>query len=176
MVYHYTFKDFSKQNMARVVGISLPISLKHSVEVLSYIKNRNIAEAKRMLDEVIQEKRAIPYRRFNQDLAHKTGIGPGRFPVKTAFEIKNLLESVEANAQFQGLNTSNLVVLHASAKKASGAWHYGRKRRRKMKRATIEIVAQELKAEAKAKAGARSQKRASTSKQAQPQPQAEQKQ
>lgn len=149
MVYHYAFKDFSKQHMARAVGIALPISVKHSVEVLAYIKNRKIAEAKKLLDLAIAEKKAIPYKRFNQGLAHKTGIGPGRFPVKTAFEIKNLLESIEANAQFQGLNTANLVVMHASAKKAPGAYHYGRKRRRKMKRATIEIVVQETKAEKK---------------------------
>ncbi len=143
MAYHYAFKDFSKQHMARGVGIALPVSVKHSVEVLAYIKNKKVAEAKRLLDLAIAEKQAIPYKRFNQNLAHKTGIGPGRFPVKTAFEIKNLLESIEANAQFQGLNTANLVVMHASAKKAPGAYHYGRKKRRKMKRATIEIVVRE---------------------------------
>jgi large subunit ribosomal protein L22 len=147
MVYHYAFREFSKEHMARAVGIALPVSVKHSVEVLSHIKNRKIADAKRLLDLVIQEKKALQYRRFNQNLAHKTRIGPGRFPVKTASEIKGLLESIEANAQFQGLNTANLVVLHASAKKAPGAWHYGRKRRRKMKRATIEIVVREVKAE-----------------------------
>ncbi len=149
MVYHYAFGDFNKQHMARGVGIALPISVKHSVEVLAYIKNRKIVDAKRLLDLTIQEKKAIPYKRFNQGLSHKTSIGPGRFPVKTASEIKNLLESIEANAQFQGLNTANLVIMHASAKKAPGAYHYGRKRRRKMKRATIEIVVQETKADKK---------------------------
>lgn len=140
MAYHYAFTDFRKEHMSRAVGISLPISVKHSVEVLAYIKNKKIGQAKKLLDLAIAEKQAIPYKRYNQNLAHKRGIGPGRFPVKTAFEIKNLLESAESNAQFQGLNTSNLIVFHASAKKAAGAYHYGRKRRRKMKRATVEIV------------------------------------
>jgi large subunit ribosomal protein L22 len=147
MAYHYAFSDFKKEHMSRAVGISLPISVKHSVEVLAYIKNKKIGQAKKLLDLAIAEKQAIPYKRFNQNLAHKTGIGPGRFPVKTAFEIKNLLESAESNAQFQGLNTSNLIVFHASAKKAAGAYHYGRKRRRKMKRATVEIVLSLIKSE-----------------------------
>lgn len=149
MTYHYSTKDFSKQSMARAVGIALPVSVKHSVEVCNYIRNRNVADAKRMLDRVITEKQAVPYRRFHQGLAHKTGIGPGRFPVNTSKEIKKLLESVEANAQFQGLSTANLVITSAVVQKAPVAWHYGRQRRRKMKRATIEIIAKESKAEQK---------------------------
>lgn len=149
MTYHYSTKDFSKQSMARAVGIALPVSVKHSVEVCNYIRNRNIADAKRMLDKVITEKQAVPYRRFHQGLAHKTGIGPGRFPVNTSKEIKKLLESVEANAQFQGLSTANLIITSAVVQKAPVAWHYGRQRRRKMKRATIEIIAKESKAEPK---------------------------
>ncbi len=147
MPYHYSTKGFAKENMVRAVGIALPISVKHSVEVCSAIRNKRISEAKKILDGVISLRKAVPYRRYNQGVSHKRGIGPGRFPVATSKEIKKLVESVEANAQFRGFNTSNLVITHAVVQKAPIAWHYGRQRRRKMKRATIEIMAKEVKAE-----------------------------
>ena len=147
MTHHYANQEFSKDKMARAVGVALPVSVKHSVEVCGYIRNKKVAEAKKLLDLVIEVKKAVPYRRYNQDLSHKPGIGPGRFPVKTSQEIKKLLESVEANAQFQGLNTSNLIITSMIVQKAPGAYHYGRKKRRKMKRATIEIIVTEAKAD-----------------------------
>ena len=78
----------------------------------------------------------------------------------TDFEIIKLMEDVEANAQFKGLNTSNLVIAHISAHKAGKAWHYGRKSRRKMKRTTIEIVVEEKakKEDAAKKTGGKGQK------------------
>jgi len=149
MPYHYSNQEFSKDKMARAVGVALPISVKHSVEVCKYIRNRKIADAKKMLDEVIGLKKAVPYRRYFQDLSHKVATGPGRFPVSTCEEIKKLIEGVEANAQFQGLNTSNLVITGTVVQKAPGAYHYGRKRRRKMKRATVEIIVTQAKSDAK---------------------------
>ena len=58
-------------------------------------------------------------------------------------EFIKLIESAEANAQFKGLNTSKLVISHISANKASKAWHYGRKSRRKMKRTNVEVIVEE---------------------------------
>ena len=129
--------------MARAVGVALPISYKHSYEVCNFIKNKNIADAKKILESVVEKKVAVPYKRFDFDLSHKKKIGPGRFPEKTSLELIKLLESVEANAQFKGLNTSNLVIIHMSAHKAGKAWHYGRFSRRKMKRTHVEICVEE---------------------------------
>ena len=75
--------------------------------------------------------------------------GPGKYPVKAAGIIKKLLESVESNAQFKGLNTSNLIIKHIKADFASRPWHFGRQRRRKMKRTNIEVVVEEVKTEGK---------------------------
>ena len=68
MVYHYAFRDFSKEHMARGVGVSLPISVKHSVEVLAYIKHKKVAEAKRLLDLAIAEKQAEANRKLSESL------------------------------------------------------------------------------------------------------------
>ena len=145
----YTFRNYNKEHMARAVGVALPISYKHSYEVCNFIKNKNLSDAKQILQDVVEKKVAVPYKRFDFDLSHKKKIGPGRFPEKTSLELIKLLESVEANAQFKGLNTSNLVIIHLSAHKAAKSWHYGRFSRRKMKRTHVEICVEEKKAEGK---------------------------
>ena len=118
----------------------MPFSFKQSVEICSFIKNRSVVAAKKILNNVAEHKSAIPFKRFNFDLSHKTKIGPGRYPEKASKEFIRLIESAEANAQFKGLNTSKLIISHISASKASKAWHYGRKTRRKMKRTNVEII------------------------------------
>ena len=135
--------------MARAIGTALPISFKQSVEICSFIKNRNVNDAKKILQDAAEKKAAISFKRYNWDLGHKTKIGPGSYPEKASMELIRLIESAEANAQFKGLNTSNLVIAHISAHKAGKAWHFGRKTRRKMKRTSIEIVVEEKKKEAK---------------------------
>ena len=129
--------------MAIAKGMSLPISFKQSFEICRFIKDRNTDNAKKILQKVIDKKAAIPFRRYNWDLGHKKKIGPARYPEKASKEFIKLIENVEANAQFKGLNTSNLIITHISAHKAGKAWHFGRKSRRKMKRTNVEIVVEE---------------------------------
>ena len=139
----YTFSNYNKEHIARAVGMALPISFKQSVEICNFIKNKNVNDAKKILQNVVQKKTAIPFRRYNWDLGHKKKIGPGRYPEKASKWFISLIEDVEANAQFKGLNTSNLVIIHVSAHKGGKAWHYRRKSRRKMKRTNVEIFVEE---------------------------------
>ena len=145
----YAYQEYNNENMARAVGVALPISYKHSFEVCNYIRNRTLQRAKKMLQDVIEMKKAVPYRKFDFDLAHKKETGPGRYPVKTVSEILSILESAEANAQFKGLNTSNLKIIHISSHNAGKSWRYGRHSRRKAKKTHVEIVLQESKSQAK---------------------------
>lgn len=131
---------------AKAVGRDLPISMKHSVEVCSFIRGKDLQLAKQLLEEVVVLKRAVPYKKFNQDLGHKKGMMSGRFPQKTAKEILKILESVEVNAQFKGMNTSRLRIAHLVTHMGSRPYHSGRHRGRKMKRAHVEIIVQEYKA------------------------------
>lgn len=135
--------------MARASGKSLPISFKQSVEICSFIRRRSVGYAQRILKSVIDHKQAIPYKKFNADIGHKKNIMAGRYPKKASIEILNLMNSVEANAQFKGLNTANLVITHINANKASKVMHSGRKRSRLSKRTNIDIVVQEKAADKK---------------------------
>ncbi len=138
MSYTYSYQKYEQEKMARAVGTDLPISRKHSVEIANKLRNKPTARAKKILEGLIAVETPIQYTRFNKDLGHKRGIGPGRFPSKTAENILKVVESVEKNANAKGL--ANPIIVHISANKASAQWHYGRKRRRKMKRSHIEII------------------------------------
>ena len=139
----YAVKKFNKEHMAKVMGRNLPMSFKQTVEACNFIRGKKVSGAKEILKKVSEKKVAMPFRRFNGDVGHKKKIGPGRFPFKVSNELIKLLEAVEANAQFKGLNTSNLTIMHICAHKGSKTWHFGRKRRRQMKRTNVEIVAEE---------------------------------
>lgn len=139
----YSLQTYNKENMSRAKGVSLPISTKQSIEICNHIRNKKTTFAKRVLQEAIEGKKPIPYRRFNMDTGHKKGMGPGRFPKKAAQEILTIIKSAEANAQFAGLNTSGLIIKHVVVNKGPGQWRVGRKRRRSMKRTHVEIVLEE---------------------------------
>jgi len=136
---------YSKETMARAVGKDVVISTKNSVEIAKMIKGMSIEKAKARLQLVIELKKAVPYTRFNDDVAHKKAIGgPGRFPQKTAKEILKILESAEINAQFKGLDTTSMVIQHICAHKAARPWKHGRQGRRKAKRTHFEIILAEV--------------------------------
>jgi len=139
----YTFRNYNEEHMARAIGMALPISFKQSVEICRFIKNKNVNDAKKLLQNVVGKKLAVPFKRYNWDLGHKKKIGPARYPEKASKEFIKLIENVEANAQFKGLNTSYLVISHVSSHKAGKAWHSGRKSRRRMKRTNVEIIVEE---------------------------------
>ena len=130
---------------AVVNGRDLSISTKHAVEICSFIRGKSVKKSKEMLSRVVEGKLAVPFTRFNRDMGHKKGnIAAGRYPVKAAKEIINLLNSLEANAQNKGLNTESIYIRQIIANQASRPWHFGRIRRRKMKRTHIKILAEEF--------------------------------
>jgi large subunit ribosomal protein L22 len=141
MKYKYAFKS-DKENVVKVVGRDLGISTRHAIEICSYIKGRQVKNAIALLENVMKQKVAIPFRRFTEGAGHKKGMGSGKYPYKAAKQFMFLLKSLEANASNKGLSTE-LKIIHACAQKAAEPFHYGRKRRIRMKRTHIEIAAEE---------------------------------
>lgn len=139
MSYHYS--TLIKEGDAKAVGLDLPISTKHSIEICNHIRGKSLTQAKKILDEAVNLQKAIPFKRFNGDVGHRKGhIGAGRYVPKACGTIKHILESAQANAVFQGLSANDLVIRHISAQKAANQQHFGRARRRLMKRTHIEVV------------------------------------
>jgi len=142
----------SKENSAKALGKNLGISTKQSINICNFVRGKSVKKAKEMLQKVSEKKMAVPFTRFNMDMGHKTGIGPGRYPIKASLEILAVIAQAEANAQFKGLNTSNLVLNHISANKGVNQWRHGR-RRQMAKRTSIVVMVEEGKTEEKEKKG-----------------------
>ena len=128
--------------MARTVGRDLGISTRQSLEVCVLIRNMTVEEAIQRLTKVTTMEQPVPYRK-RASAPHKKGYGPAKYPVKCATAFIRLLEQVQANAQFKGLNASKLEIIHVNAQQASRPYHYGRKRRIQVKNTHVEIVVAE---------------------------------
>ncbi len=100
-------------------GRDLRISYKDAVEVLRAIRGKRVEDAKRILEDVIKLKRPVPYRTYHGKVGHRRGqgFGPGRYPVKAAKAILKVLENAIANAEYKGLDTERLWIVHAVAHK-----------------------------------------------------------
>jgi len=124
---------------------SAPISTKVSVEISSHLRGRETEKAKNILKKTVNMKEAIPFKRYNKDIAHKRGnMAAGKFPINASKHFLRLIEEVESNAKQHGL-VSPFKITHLSAHKASKTWHYGRFRRRTAKRTNVKIEIQEMK-------------------------------
>ena len=73
----YASDKFS-EHMAKALGRDLPISTKHGVNICRMIRGKTTVAAKKLLEEVISLKRAVPYKRYYRELSHKRKIGPGK--------------------------------------------------------------------------------------------------
>lgn len=124
-------------------ALNLPISTKHCIEISSFLRYKSTRFAKEYLQNVVTLRKAIPFKKFIRDIGHKAGMSAGRFPRKAAAEFLKLLNSVEANAQSKGLNTSSLKIIKLLANRAAVPMTGGR-RRRGTKRTHIEIEVSEV--------------------------------
>ena len=53
------------------------------MEIARFIRNKKTGEAVAYLEEVMAQKKAIPFRKFNRKVAHKRGLSgwdAGRYP------------------------------------------------------------------------------------------------
>jgi len=146
----YTYRDEPGVTVARARGIELPISPKKTYEVLNAIRGLPVDRARSILEGVLALERPIPFRRYNQETAHKKATGPGRYPKKVAKNVLRLLESAEENAEYEGLDTDRLFVRVASSargriRKASMPRAQGRGTQWNEQTTNIEIVLAERK-------------------------------
>ena len=147
----YTYTPKAGESVARARGIELQVSPKKTYEVLNVLRGMPLDRARTLLEDVIARRRAIPFRRYNQETAHHTGTGPGRFPQKIAKQLLQLLANAEANAEYEGLDTDQLVIKVASCargriQKANMPRAHGRATAWNEQTTNIEIVVAEAEA------------------------------
>ena len=78
----------------------------------------NLARA--YLEDVIALKRAIPFKRYRRNVAHRHGLvgwDAGRYPEKAAKAVLIVLDNALANAEYKGMESEKMRIFHAGTKK-----------------------------------------------------------
>lgn len=112
----YAFEKFDSTKHVRASVREKDISHKHAREVAKMMKGMSIEKARDYLQAVIAKKRAVPFRRFNNEVGHRSdpGVMSGRYPQKTAKEFIKVLDNLEANAEYKGMDLDRLKIISAN--------------------------------------------------------------
>ena len=147
---NYAFQNFDSTRHVRAALREKTISHKHAREIAVAIKGLSVEKARDYLIHVTQLKRSIPFRRYKNQVGHKSdpGVMSGRYPQKAATEVLKLLDNLESNTEYKGMDLDRLKIINTTV-------HKGRLMKRFIPRAQgratpknnaythVEIVAQE---------------------------------
>jgi large subunit ribosomal protein L22 len=152
----YAFQSYDKTRHVRASIREKDISHKHARELAVAIKGRSIENAREFLEKVVARAEAVPYRRYNNEVAHRSnirdGFFAGRFPKKAASEFLRLLDNLESNAEYKGMDLDRLRIVNAAVHKGTKLQRFqpramGRSSPKFDTLVHVELVAQEWRAE-----------------------------
>ncbi|HEU4984736.1 MAG TPA: 50S ribosomal protein L22 [Nitrososphaera sp.] len=154
--FSYSFQNFDKARHVRAAVREKSISHKHSREIAVAIKGMSIEKAREFLENVVAKKIAVPYRRYHNEVAHRTnirdGFSAGRYPQKAANEFLRLLDNLESNAEYKGMDLDRLRIVSAVVHKGTKLERFtpramGRSSPKIDTLVHVELVAQEVSSE-----------------------------
>jgi large subunit ribosomal protein L17e len=104
-------------------GKDLKVHFKNTRETAASIKGMNLTRAKKFLENVCKQKEIVPFVRYRYGAGRKAQLknkkaSNGRWPVKSAKYLLNLLINAEANAKNKGLDLSILYIKNIQVHKA----------------------------------------------------------
>lgn len=141
------------EQIARSYAPEQKMSWKKSVEVARFINGMTLKQAKTWLEDVVKLRRPIPIKTFKKKQAHHatpwSGWPVAKWPIKVARRYLEILENLENNAKFRGLDVERVVVVHAAAHKGIRIPNilpraFGRATRFDEQTVNVEVVAVEL--------------------------------
>ena len=149
--YRYAFQNYDSTKHVRASMREKKISHKHAREITVAIKGLTIEKARDYLQSVVEHKRCIPFRRYNNQVGHRSdpGVMSGRYPQKAATEVLKLLDNLESNAEYKGMDLDRLKIINATMQKGVSIKRFipraqGRATAKNDVMTHMELVAQEL--------------------------------
>uniref|UniRef100_A0A0B6YUN9 Large ribosomal subunit protein uL22 n=1 Tax=Arion vulgaris TaxID=1028688 RepID=A0A0B6YUN9_9EUPU len=108
---------------AKARGSDLRVHFKNTHETARAIAKMNLKRAQTYLQNVVEKKEIIPFRRFSGGVGRKAQAKAfnhtqGRWPVKSCEFLLQLLKSAESNAESKGLDAEKLTVEHIVVQRA----------------------------------------------------------
>ena len=149
--FDYAFQNYDATKHVRSSVREKDMSHKHAREIAKAIKGMTIEKARDYLQAVINKERAVAFGRFKNQVGHKSdpGMMAGRYPQKSAREFIKVLDNLESNAEYKGMDLDRLKIINATVHKGVLVKRFTP---RAMGRATpknnvlthVELVAQEI--------------------------------
>lgn len=104
-------------------GSYLRVSFKNTRETAQAINGWKVDKAQQYLEQVLDHKRAIPFRGFDGSIGRTAqgkefGVTKARWPTKSVKFIQDLLNNAKSNADAKGLDTTKLIVSHIQVNQA----------------------------------------------------------
>ena len=96
---------------------------KNTYETARAVKGLKLKRAIKYLEDVLEHRDCIPYRRFTGHVGRTTqaklhGVTQGRFPEKSVRHVLMLLKNVSANAEAKGLDVERCSITHFVVQRA----------------------------------------------------------
>ena len=115
----YAFQNYDSTRHVRASMREKQISHKHAREIAVQIKGLSIEKARDYLQSVVNKQRAVPFRRYKNQVGHRSdpGVMSGRYPEKSATEFLKLLDNLESNAEYKGMDLDRLKIVNATVHK-----------------------------------------------------------
>jgi len=101
----------------KAMGVDLRVHYKNTYETARAIKGMKLRDAQTYLEDVCEKRRCVPFRKYTGGIgrtaqAKAFKLSQGRWPIKSAKILIDLLRNAESNAEFKNLDTDNLVIEH----------------------------------------------------------------
>ena len=112
--------DIDPDKTAFASGREMNISHKHAREICNAIRGKLLDEAMTYLEEVIEMKRSVPFKKHHKKIGHRSdlvGRHTGRYPVKASQKILDVLTSLQKSAEYKGLEVDRLLLFHAASQR-----------------------------------------------------------
>lgn len=117
--YGYAFQHYDTTRHVRASLREKQISHKHAREIARHIKGMSLEKARDFLRAVVNRQRAVPFRRYKEQVGHRSDpkVMSGRYPQKSAREFLKLLDHLESNAEYKGMDLERLRIVNATTHK-----------------------------------------------------------
>jgi len=122
--YSYSRESDNPTKSVRARGSDLRVHFKNTRETAAALKDLTLKRAQKYLENVLEHKEAIPFRRFNGGIGrHAQGhqhnwANQVGWPKKSAEFLLSLLKNAQSNAEAKGLNLGSLHISHIQVQRA----------------------------------------------------------
>lgn len=108
---------------AKARGNDMRIHFKNTYEVADAIRGMRLEKAQKYLQDVIEHKQCIPFRKYAATAGRTAQANPfnvtqGRWPKKSCEHVLDLLENIKSNAEAKGLDLKKTYITHIQVNKA----------------------------------------------------------